>query len=199
MTLQVSSSPADHREVARTIEPPVESDVALVRPLTKGAARDLVEIFDADVRKSTLAQDELDGFRKQRLLMCRVGIKVTGSDDKIFRIRRLADQQPAGPERPPNLVEQLDQGRECEMLDKMKSRHRAKTIVGQAAQVSDRFRLNDFKPTALVERRGIPNLQSPIERYVPSVERVKSELKLRQLVDLQSSINKTIMWAESQR
>ena len=58
---------------------------------------------------------------------------------------------------------------------------------------------NSFKPTALVERRGIPNLQSPIERYVPSVERVKSELKLRQLVDLQSSINKTIMWAESQR
>lgn len=58
---------------------------------------------------------------------------------------------------------------------------------------------NSFKPAALVERRGIPNLQRPAERYVPSVARVKSELELRQLVDLQSSINKTIMWAESQR
>ena len=56
-----------------------------------------------------------------------------------------------------------------------------------------------FKPMALVERRGIPDLQRPVERYVPSVERAKSELELRQLVDLQSSINKTITWAKSQR
>jgi len=58
---------------------------------------------------------------------------------------------------------------------------------------------NSFRPAALVERRGIPNLQMSVARYVPSVERVKSELELRQLIDLQSSINKTIMWAESQR
>jgi hypothetical protein len=58
---------------------------------------------------------------------------------------------------------------------------------------------NSLRPAALVERRGIPNLQRHVERYVPSVERVKSELELRQLVDLQSSTNKTIMWAESQR
>ena len=56
-----------------------------------------------------------------------------------------------------------------------------------------------FEPAAIVERCGIPDLQRSVERYVPSVERAKSELELRQLVDLQSSIHKTITWAESQR
>ena len=58
---------------------------------------------------------------------------------------------------------------------------------------------NSCRPAALVERQGIPNLQRSVERYVPSVARAKSELELRQLVDLQSSINKTIMWGESRR
>lgn len=55
-----------------------------------------------------------------------------------------------------------------------------------------------FRPKVQIEQRGIPNLQRPVERYVPSVERAKFELELRPLVDLQSSIHKTIVWAASQ-
>ena len=56
---------------------------------------------------------------------------------------------------------------------------------------------NSFRPAAIIERRGNPNSQKPTERYVPSVERAKSELELHQLVDLQSSIQKTVAWTES--
>ena len=55
-----------------------------------------------------------------------------------------------------------------------------------------------FRSKVQIERRGIPNLQRPVERYVPSVERAKFELELRPLVDLQRSIHKTIVWAASQ-
>ncbi len=57
---------------------------------------------------------------------------------------------------------------------------------------------NGFRPKVQIERRGIPNLQGPVERYVPSIERAKSELELYPLVDLQHSIHKTIAWADSQ-
>ena len=63
-------------------------------------------------------------------------------------------------------------------------------------QVAERV-AKGFKPAAIIERRGNPNSQKPTERYVPSVERAKSELELHQLVDLQSSIQKTVAWTES--
>lgn len=57
---------------------------------------------------------------------------------------------------------------------------------------------NGFRPKVQIERRGIPKLQKPLERYVPSIDRAKSELELYPLVDLQTSIHKTIAWADSQ-
>lgn len=68
------------------------------------------------------------------------------------------------------------------------------SIMDVAERVS-----SSFRPKVQIERREIPKLQRPVERYVPSVERAKSELELHSLVDLQSSIHKTITWAESQR
>jgi nucleoside-diphosphate-sugar epimerase len=57
---------------------------------------------------------------------------------------------------------------------------------------------NGFRPKVQIERRGIPKLRKPVERYVPSIDRAKSELELYPLVDLQTSIHKTIAWADSQ-
>lgn len=49
-----------------------------------------------------------------------------------------------------------------------------------------------FKPTALVERRGIPNPQKAIERYVPGTSRAKNQLGLHTLVTIDNAISKTI-------
>ena len=51
---------------------------------------------------------------------------------------------------------------------------------------------NSFKPTALVERRGIPDLQKAIERYVPRTSRAKNQLGLDTLVTIDNAIAKTI-------
>src|SRR6187431_1784062 len=53
----------------------------------KGTPWHRMQILDTNSLESQMLKKELQCFRKQRLAMARIGIKVTGADDKIFRIR----------------------------------------------------------------------------------------------------------------
>jgi dTDP-glucose 4,6-dehydratase len=50
----------------------------------------------------------------------------------------------------------------------------------------------EFDPRIEILMHGIPDPAKPTERYVPSIQRAKTELGLKPLVDLQRAIKKTI-------
>jgi nucleoside-diphosphate-sugar epimerase len=52
-------------------------------------------------------------------------------------------------------------------------------------------------PALTVDVRGIPNPNRFVERYVPSTQRAFHELKLQTRIDLQSAIQRTLMWIRS--
>ncbi len=64
-------------------------------------------------------------------------------------------------------------------------------------ELADRV-AGEFIPSIRIERRGVSNPRNPTERYVPSIQRSKSELGLFPLVDLNRAIKKTILFQESQ-
>jgi hypothetical protein len=47
-----------------------------------------------------------------------------------------------------------------------------------------------------IEIRGIPDRNKPLEQYIPSTERAESELALRQIIDLEQALRKTIQSAK---
>jgi dTDP-glucose 4,6-dehydratase len=63
------------------------------------------------------------------------------------------------------------------------------SIAEVAARVAEQFH-----PHIVVEVHGTPNLQKPLERYVPSTQRADNELGLKRIVPFQESINKTKEW-----
>jgi nucleoside-diphosphate-sugar epimerase len=67
------------------------------------------------------------------------------------------------------------------------------TIVELAHRVAA-----SFHPTIQVQIAKKPELGQAAERYVPSTQRVLHELDLRQSVDLQESIERTINWYSSE-
>lgn len=62
--------------------------------------------------------------------------------------------------------------------------------IGELAECVAR----EFNPISQIVRQRIPSPRNPIERYVPSIQRAKSELELSPLVNLQRAIKKTIVF-----
>jgi len=64
------------------------------------------------------------------------------------------------------------------------------SMIVVAQRVAEQFQLK-----AAVEIRKKPNLQKPLERYVPDVSRAKNELGLKEYIHFNDAIAFTIQWA----
>jgi nucleoside-diphosphate-sugar epimerase len=84
----------------------------------------------------------------------------------------------------------LCQGKDCYPYNL--GSEREITIAGLANMVAD-----SFQPRPEVQIAGKATQDKIPERYVPSTQRAFLELNLQQNIDLQESLNRTILWNKS--
>ena len=82
-------------------------------------------------------------------------------------------------------------------------RNRAYNVGSETAfSIADAARLTaeTLRPGSPVEIVGVPEDRAPMNSYVPSTDRARSELGLRQTIDLPEALRRTAAWnAESAR
>src|SRR6185503_8355792 len=95
--------------------------------------------------KTTRFQKQFHRRYRYRVLVGWVEIKITTSDQQVFRVWRFENYDPAGFERPPGFVEKPHECFEWKMLGEVKSSDGAQASIRQRSEVRKRLTLDHIQ------------------------------------------------------